>query len=205
MKKIVFPLFVASFIFFGQPALAQAPAAHHPGGASAAAPTEASSPQPGGGRGMKHDAKKGALMKCGMMEMMHGGPKGNMMEGGLNGMMMRHMTAGGRHGDMMMSAPREKTPGWDLGRLNLTPEQWQKVRTLAHAHIDKLQTLAAEEAKLQLENAFLLGEDKLDEERIKQTAGKLGEVRAMMALTARSYLDGLSDILNEAQLEQLAD
>jgi len=153
----------------------------------------------GGGSGMMgmmngpDDEGDQAMMGMMMAQMMGGpGGMGKMMGQMGSGMKGR----GGGPGGMAYMARM-------LDNLDLTPEQWEQVRTLARQRLDKMVDLWAQRMKLQIELAGLRWDKKIDPQQVKDLFVKKAEAKAEMFLVGLEYLRGLKGILTPEQLKKL--
>lgn len=153
----------------------------------------------------------------GMMGMMGGsddeGDQG-MMDKGMMRMMMAHMTSGpggmgkmmGRMGSGMKG--RGSGPGGMthmarmLENLDLTPEQWDQVRSLARKRLDKMADLWVQRMKLRIELASLRWDKEVDAQQVKTLFVKKAEAKAEMFLAGLSYMRELKGLLNPEQLKK---
>ncbi len=145
----------------------------------------------------------------GGMGMMGGGMMGGsgggmgMMGGGMMRMMMSHMMGGpGGMGGMMNSGMMARMSAM-LGRLNLSPQQWNKVRKLARDRLEKMVDLQARQAKLQIELSSLRWNQKVDPKRVKKLFADRAKLQADMFLAGLDYLRGLKGILTPEQAKML--
>lgn len=167
-----------------------------------------SKPSTGGGPGT-----------MGMMDMMGGmGDESGhgMMGKGMMDMMMSHMMGGPGGMGMMMGdmGPGMKGHGRGpmgmkrmahmLENLDLSEDQWDKVRKLAKERLDKMADLWAQQMKLKIDMAGLRWDKDLDPKRVKDVFVKKAEVKAEMFLSCMSYLRDLKKILNEDQIKKLS-
>ena len=180
---------------------------HHQPGAEKTAPAETESsssgmmPGSGGGSGP------------GMMGMMDG--PDDESGRGMMGMMMSHMMGGpGGMGKMMgqMGTGRKGRDGGPRGmahmarmleNLNLTPEQWDQVHTLARDRLEKMADLWAQRMKLQIELAGLRWDKEIDPQQVKNLFVKKAEAKAEMFLASLAYMRELKGILTQEQLKKL--
>lgn len=97
--------------------------------------------------------------------------------------------------------------GWrmiaDLEELDLTPEQWSRVRTLAQEKLGRMADLWARQMNLRIEVAGLQWSGNLDAQRVKDAFMKEAEARAEMVLAGIEYTRGLKEILTPEQLEEI--
>ena len=154
----------------------------------------------------------------GVMGMMDGpddeGGQG-IMDQGMMRMMMAHMMSGpGGMGKMMgqMGSGMKGRGGGPggmaymarmLDNLDLTPEQWDQVRTIARQRLDKMVDLWAQRMKLQIELAGLRWDKKVNPQQVKDLFVKKAEAKAEMFLVGLEYLRGLKGILTPEQLKKL--
>lgn len=136
-----------------------------------------------------------------------------MMDKGMMPMMRAHMMGGpGGMGKMMgrMGAGMKSDGGpggmahmvRTLDNLNLTPEQWDQVRSLAAVKLDKMADLWAQRMKLQIGLASLRWDKEIDPQQVKDLFMKKAEAQAEMFLAGRRYLRGLNGILTPEQLRK---
>lgn len=154
------------------------------------------------GPGMMRGFKGG----MGMMGSGAGGGMMRMMGSGMMRMMMSHMMGGpgGMRGMMgNMKRGMMNRMGVMLNQLNLTPDQWNKVRTLARKRLEKMVDLWAQMTKLQIELSALRWDEKVDPKQIKELFVKRATVQAEMFLTSLAYLQGLKGILTPQQAKKL--
>jgi Spy/CpxP family protein refolding chaperone len=187
---------------------------------------ETQSPAPGGADEKGPGTMRGSGGGPGAMGMMSGpgsddsaGMMGSDMMGhgmvgpGMMRMMMSHMM-GGPGGMGKMMGPMGCTKGHGgpggmarmenmLERLALTPEQWDKVRTLARERLEKMADLWARRMKLQIELASLRRDEKVDAEQVKNLFVRTAEAQAEMFLASLDYLHELRAVLSPEQREQL--
>jgi Spy/CpxP family protein refolding chaperone len=149
-----------------------------------------------------------------MMGMMGGpGDEGgqDMMGPGMMRMMMSHMMGGpGGMGKMMgkMGRGMKGRGGMAhmarmLEELNLTPEQWDQVRTLARERLEKMADLWAQRMKLQIELAALRWDTEIDPQKVKDLFVKKAEAKAEMFLAGLAYMRELKKIITAEQLKKL--
>ncbi len=165
-----------------------------------------------GGQGMMGDRG----MMSGMMgsDMMGGG----MMGGGMMRVMMSHMMGGSGGMGMMMGRMTGKMGGMMgpkagadgmmqmagmLESLDLTPEQWDKVRTLARERLEKLADMWAQRMKVRIELASLRWEKETDLARIKALFVQDAEAKADMFMAGMTYLRDLKAMLTPEQRKEL--
>jgi hypothetical protein len=147
-----------------------------------------------------HMAGKKAVMMSRMMAGMMGlGPKAaGTREKKKHGMMMDHQgMMKMKHGQM------GKRAFFDLDGLDLTPEQYGKIRETSYEQLKKLQQLKAERELLEIEASYLTSAEQVDEKRAKEVFARLGEIRLETFLTGRQYLETFSGLLNEEQKKKL--
>ncbi|MDZ7696390.1 MAG: periplasmic heavy metal sensor [Deltaproteobacteria bacterium] len=221
MKKTIFvspwavTVFFLAYILMGVP-IGEAMKKHHQSGVT----EKASASTPSSDSGMMKGAKGGGM---GMKDMMAGPDEGNgqgmmgMMDQGMMRMMMSHMMGGpGGMGKMMgQMGSGMKGPGGGprgmaqmvrmLEDLNLTPEQWDQVRTQARAALDKMVDLWAQRMKLKIELAGLNWDEKTDPQQVKDLFVKTAEAKAEMLLACLQYLRELKETLTPEQLKTLED
>lgn len=157
----------------------------------------ASQPGQAGGQGMMGSGGMGP-------DMMH------MMDKGMMPMMMSHMQGGkGGMGRMMgrMGGPAcgiKGLPGMVrmLDNLNLTDEQWDKVRTLAKQQLDTMADLWAQRMKVRIDLAGLRWDKDVDPKQVKELFQKKAEAQAEMFLAGMDYIKGVKAILTPEQLKQ---
>lgn len=155
----------------------------------------------GGGYGMMGPGMMGpgygggyGMMGPGMMM---GG--GGMMGGGMMGMMMNHMMGGG-YGMMGMGG---MGMGYMLRYLDLSAEQWKKVRALAAERLDKMNDLMAKMGKLRLELWGQSGQAKPDAAKVKKLFAQMAELHADLYLTGIDYLQKVKGVLTKKQIERM--
>jgi len=211
-------LFLA-FSFFGLQNAA-AVEEHHAPEATKEAPSSTESSDPGMTGGAESEGAHG------MMSMM-GGHKGkgkragmgrnmmDMMGAGMMRMMMSHMMGGPggigklmqRMGSGTMPAPVDFSglahKARMLENLDLTPDQWDQVRTLAQKRLDMMADLWARRMKLEIELASLRWDKEINSQRVKQVFVKEAEAEADMLLAGFEYLQGLKEILTPEQFKKL--
>ncbi len=170
-----------------------------------------SKPSTGGGPGTM-----GGPGMMGGMGMMGDGDGPGMMGQGMMDMMMSHMMGGPGGMGMMMGnmGPGMKGQGGGpkgmkrmahmLENLDLTADQWDKVRELAKKRLGKMADLWAQRMKLRIDMAGLRWDKDLDPEKVKGVFVKKAEVKAEMFLSCMSYLRDLKKILNEDQIKKLS-
>ena len=154
------------------------------------------------GPGMMRGFKGG----MGMMGSGAGGGMMRMMGSGMMRMMMSHMMGGpgGMRGMMgNMKRGMMNRMGVMLNQLNLTPDQWNKVRILARKRLEKMVDLWAQMTKLQIELSALRWDEKVGPKQIKELFVKRATVQAEMFLTSLTYLQGLKGILTPQQAKKL--
>ncbi|WP_028322383.1 Spy/CpxP family protein refolding chaperone [Desulfatiglans anilini] len=146
--------------------------------------------------GMAARRMMGTGMMRGMMSHMMGGP------GGMDEMMTlsgcRRMA-----GPCLMDAGARMIA--DLEELDLTAEQWSRVRILAQEKLDRMADLWARHMKLRIELAGIQWGGNLDAEQVKDAFVKEAEARAEMYLAGIEYIRGLKEILTPEQLERMED
>lgn len=229
MKRMKFSNVLLAVLFisicglvFISPALAVEE--HHPQQPGAQKPVaeqpNTTGPQQGpammGGSGMPGGPGQGMMGSgaSGGMGMMGGGSGGGMMGPGMMRMMMSHMMGGpGGMGKMMggMGSGGGKDRGRGmmarmtdmLEQLNLTPEQWNKVRKLARERLEKMVDLWAMRTKLEIELSSLRWDQKLDAKRVKELFIQKAGAQADMFLAGLEYLRGLKSILTPEQAKKL--
>jgi len=136
------------------------------------------------------------MMGSGMMRMMMthmmGGPGGvGKMMGGMGGM-------DGRGGPDSMARM-----GHMLERLDLTPEQWNQVRTVARERLEKMVDLWAQWMKPQIQLDSLRWDESVDAARVKDLFARRAEAQAEMFLAGLDYLQELKTILGPEQRARL--
>jgi hypothetical protein len=89
-----------------------------------------------------------------------------------------------------------------LETLDLTPVQWEQVRTLARKHLEKMADMWAWQMKLRIEMAALRPEQEIDREAVKKIFVNTAEARAEMFLTGLEYLRELKGVLDKEQLKK---
>jgi hypothetical protein len=136
-------------------------------------------------------SKMGPGMMPMMMSHMMGGP------GGM-GKMMGNMKSGMGMGCCKGPAGMAKM----LETLDLTPVQWEQVRTLARKHLEKMADMWAWQMKLRIEMAALRPEQEIDREAVKKIFVNTAEARAEMFLTGLEYLRELKGVLDKEQLKK---
>ncbi len=150
-----------------------------------------------GGKAMTGQNMRG-MMGTGMMRMM----MSHMMGGsGAMGKIMRRMGS-----DMMASSVGFGGLAHDarmLENLNLTPEQWDQVHTLARNRLDEMAELWARRMKLEIELASLRWDKELNPQHVKQVFVKEAEAEADLLLAGFEYLQGLKGILTPDQFKKL--
>lgn len=220
MKKTIFvslwavSVFFLAYILMGVPTGVAMKKHHQPG-----VTEKASASTPSSDSGMMKGAKGGRMGMQGMMA--DSDEKGpgmmGMMGQGMMRMMMSHMMAGpGGMGRMMgqmgcdMMGQRGGPGGMArmdrmLEDLNLTPEQWDQVRTQARAALDKMVDLWAQRMKLKIELAGLNWDEKTDPQQVKDLFVKTAEAKAEMLLACLQYLRELKATLTLEQLKTLED
>jgi hypothetical protein len=211
MNFLVLAVFLGASNFIGAQTT-EALEEHHQPGATEKAPASTESPDPGMMPG------PGAGSGPGMMGMMAGTDDENgqgMMGQGMMRMMMSHMMGGpGGMGKMMgqMGSGMKGRGGGPgcmarmarmLENLNLTPEQWDQVRTMARERLEKMADLWAQRMKLQIELAALRWDKEIDSQKVKELFIKKAEAKAEMLLAGLEYLRGLKGALNQEQLKKL--
>ena len=90
-----------------------------------------------------------------------------------------------------------------MSKMNLTPEQWEKVRPMAKQGLDKMADLSAKSMKAQIEIAGLRWDKEMDAQKVKKLFAEEAEVQAEMFLTGMNYLRGLKNVLTPEQAQQL--
>ncbi len=129
---------------------------------------------------------------------------GGMMGGGMMRMMMSHMMGGGMTGGMMgMGGAGMMNLGRMLPSLDLSAQQWDKVRTLAYSRLEKMAALRAKLFQKQLELANLAGQKNLDGAKVKKLFAQQAELKAEMFLLGWDYLQQLKKVLTPAQQKKL--
>lgn len=146
--------------------------------------------------GMAAHGMMGTGMMRGMMSHVMGGP-GGMDE------MMALSGCGRMAGPCPMDAGRRMIA--DLEELDLTPEQWSRVRTLAQEKLDRMADLWARHMRLRIELAGIQWGGNLDAQQVKDAFVKEAEARAEMYLAGIEYIRGLKEILTPEQLEKMDD
>lgn len=169
--------------------------------------------QDSGKHGMMHGAHGGPA--SGMMGMLDDNGRGSRGMGGMQDMMMSHMMGGrGGMGKMMgrmgadMPCPRMGPHGFrHMGRmlddLNLTPEQWEQVRTLAREKLDTMADMWAQRMKLRIDLMGLHWDKDVDPQQVRDLFMKQAEIKADMLLGSIDYMKRIKSILNEEQLQKL--
>jgi len=169
-----------------------------------------------GGRGMM----SGMMGGQGMMgsDMMSGMMGSDMMSGGMMRMMMSHMMGSpggmgmmmGRMGQMMGGMMGPKAGGDGMMQMNrmlegldLTPEQWDKIRTLAREHLEKVADMWARRMKVRIELASLRWDKETDLARIKALFVQDAEAKADMFMAGVTYLRDLKAMLTPEQRKEL--
>ncbi|MCB2190669.1 MAG: periplasmic heavy metal sensor [Deltaproteobacteria bacterium] len=156
------------------------------------------------------------MMGPGMM----GGGMG-MMGPGMMGMMMRHMMGGGYgmmgpgmmmggygHGMGMMGGGYGMMGGMmNMGRmlpyLNLSPDQWEKVRALAYKRLDKMAGVRSQLLQQRLAMLNLLNQPEVDADKVKQLFAKTAELKAELFLASLDYLQQVKKVLTSEQKKML--
>ncbi|MCB2191378.1 MAG: hypothetical protein KQI62_07430 [Deltaproteobacteria bacterium] len=153
----------------------------------------------GGGMDMmgKNSSGKMGKMSRMMMRMMKahtmGGPGGmGRMMGGMN-----HGHGKGMNGGMIA---RMTTM---LDQLNLTPDQWEKVRNAARLSLEKMVDLWAQHTKLEIELSSLRWDQKVDAQKIKKLFADQAEAKAEMFLASMKYMRTLNSVLTPSQAKKL--
>ncbi|MFO7783106.1 MAG: Spy/CpxP family protein refolding chaperone [Thermodesulfobacteriota bacterium] len=133
--------------------------------------------------------------------------------GGMMDMMMAHMMGGPGGMGTMTGALGAEDEGLKGGRaahmihmleeLNLSPGQWDRVRSLAREKLDRMADLWAQRMKMRIELAALNYDQEIDPQHVKNVFVKAAEARAGMFLTSLEYMKGLREILTPEQLEKL--
>ncbi|MBR9979923.1 MAG: hypothetical protein KFF50_02745 [Desulfatitalea sp.] len=225
VKMFVGVMWVVTVAVFGwQPVLA-ADDPHQHGAVNGGSPSTPESQQstmmPGRGAGMGM-GMKGAGGGSGMMGMMgrgpgHGGGQGMMgcSDRSMMHAMMSHMMGGpGGMGRMMgageggMPDPLSGTGGMGrmarlLDDLDLTPDQWNQVRTLARERSIRMVDLWAQRAKLQIELAGMRMDQEIDDRKIKSQFVKIAEIRADEFSIGLEYIRAVKGVLSAEQREKI--
>ena len=128
-------------------------------------------------------------------------------EGPHDGWSRRHGKNDGAHGRRHEDPRRRSRRQWShmvrtLENLNLTSEQWDRVRRLAADRLDKMADLWAQRMKLQIGLASLRWDKEIDPQQVKDLFMKKAEAQAEMFLAGRRYLRGLNGILTPEQLRK---
>ncbi|MCB2191382.1 MAG: periplasmic heavy metal sensor [Deltaproteobacteria bacterium] len=177
----------------------------------------------GGGHGPGMGMMGPGMMGGGMGMMgpgMMGGGMG-MMGPGMMGMMMRHMMGGGYgmmgpgmmmggygHGMGMMGGGYGMMGGMmNMGRmlpyLNLSPDQWEKVRALAYKRLDKMAGVRSQLLQQRLALLNLLSQPEVDADKVKQIFTKMAELKAELFLASLDYLQQVKKVLTPEQKKLL--
>jgi Spy/CpxP family protein refolding chaperone len=172
--------------------------------------------QMGGGRGMmmqpgqmqqqsqsQTGSGPGYAYGPGMMGMGGRGGGMGMMGAGMMRMMMSHMMGGG--GGMMSMGGGMMGMGRMLPYLNLSPQQWDKVRALAYKRLEKMAGLRAKLFQKRLEMANLTSQKSIDPAKVKKLFAKQAELKAEMFLAGWDYLQQVEKILTPEQKKQLQE
>lgn len=223
ISELSLTVFVLTLIFIGVQTSAAAEEHHPPGTADKAATAPGSTGGGMMGPGMMGSgggcAKMMGVMGQGgdqdgrdMMGMMDKGMMG-MMDHGMMPMMMAHMMGGpGGMGKMLEQMGSGMQGGGGPGamahmacrldNLDLTPEQWDQVRSLAAKRLDKMADLWAQRMKLQIGLASLRWDKDVDPQKVKDLFVKMADAKADMFLAGRQYLAELKGILTPEQLQK---
>lgn len=110
---------------------------------------------------------------------------------GMMGMMMGHMKGG------CMSM------GGMLPYLNLSPEQWEKVRALAYQRLQKMAPLKNKLFQQRLELMKLVNQGKVDVDKVKNLFIQQAELNADIFLAGLEYLQQVKEILTPRQKSRL--
>lgn len=134
----------------------------------------------------------------GMMGPGYGGGygPGMMMGGGGYGGGMGMMDMGGYGGGMMGM-------GRMLPYLNLSPQQWEKVRGLAYQRLEKMAQLRSKLFQQRLELLNLAGQGKVDAAKVKKLFTQQAELKAELFLAGIDYLEQVEKLLTPEQKKQL--
>ncbi|MCB2186133.1 MAG: hypothetical protein KQJ78_06930 [Deltaproteobacteria bacterium] len=128
----------------------------------------------------------GGPPECGQMSaMLH-----QMLEAASPGMRMGHRGPAG-----MLDLP--------LGRLNLTPEQRDKLRNVIFENLDKMQDMSAHYRKLHLRATFLTENPQSKPEEIVKLYAEMGETRGRMLIQGRMYRQAVMGLLTEQQKQMV--
>lgn len=169
--------------------------------------------------GMSTDSGKSMMASGGsggmdMMDQSSGGDMMGKMKSKMMRMMKSHMMGGPGGMSQMMggmnSGDGKKMKGGMMARmttmlerLNLTPEQWDKVRNVARQSLEKMVDLWAQHTKLEIELSALRWDQKVDEQRIKKLFVKQAEAKADMFLAGLNYMRTLKNVLTASQAKKL--
>jgi len=137
-----------------------------------------------------------------------------MMGPGMMQMMMSHMMGGpGGMGEILGAMGSGGGKGMDGGmigrmtyvfeQLGLTPEQWEKVRSLAREKLVKMVDLWAQEIKTEIELSALPWDQEVDPALVKGLFAKKAEAQAEMFLADLAYLQALKAVLTPEQVKRL--
>jgi Spy/CpxP family protein refolding chaperone len=92
-----------------------------------------------------------------------------------------------------------------LRYLDLSAEQWKKVRALAAERLDKMNDLMAKMGKLRLELWGQSSQAKPDAVKVKKLFAQMAEIHADLNLSGRDYLQKIKGLLTKEQLKRLKD
>ncbi|MCF8042373.1 MAG: Spy/CpxP family protein refolding chaperone [Desulfarculaceae bacterium] len=123
--------------------------------------------------------------------------------GGMMGMMMGHMMGGGFGGGMGMMGGGMMGMGRMLPYLNLSPQQWEKVRGLAYQRLEKMAQLRSKLFQQRLELLNLAGQGKVDAAKVKKLFVQQAELKADLFLAGLDYLQQVEKVLTPEQKKQL--
>lgn len=90
-----------------------------------------------------------------------------------------------------------------LEKMNLTPEQWSKVRKLARERMLKMVDLRAIQAKVKIQLSGLRWDHKADPKRVKELFAQKAMAQAEMFLAGLDYLRSLKGILTPEQAKKM--
>ena len=128
--------------------------------------------------------------------------------GGMMGMMMGHMMGGGFGGGMGMMGMGGYGGGMmGMGRmlpyLNLSPQQWEKVRGLAYQRLEKMAQVRGKLFQQRLELLNLAGQGRVDAAKVKKLFVQQAELKADLFLAGLDYLQQVEKVLTPEQKKQL--